>query len=58
MGNLRGIFFDLDDTLIDSTGAMLAAIGAVLPLMPEHSSTQIAEALKHAYHQLCARRSS
>ncbi|MCX6368696.1 MAG: HAD family hydrolase [Armatimonadetes bacterium] len=52
MGNLRGIFFDLDDTLIDSTGAMRAAISAVLPLMPEHSPTQIAEALKHAYHQL------
>jgi HAD superfamily hydrolase (TIGR01549 family) len=52
MGNLRGVFFDLDDTLIDSTGAMRAAIGAVLPLLPELSPTQLAEALKHAYHQL------
>ncbi|WP_309710992.1 HAD family hydrolase [Armatimonas sp.] len=52
MGHLRGIFFDLDDTLIDSTGAMRAAIGAIQPLVPENSPTEIAAALTHAYHQL------
>ena len=52
MGNLRGIFFDLDDTLIDSTGAMRAAIGAILHLVPEHSPDEIADALKCAYQQL------
>lgn len=52
MGLLRGIFFDLDDTLINSTVAMTAALQAIQPLLPERSVPELAELLKQAYLRL------
>ena len=49
MGWLQGIFFDLDDTLINSTVAMTAALRAIQPLLPERSVPELAELLRRAY---------
>ena len=54
MGCLRGIFFDLDDTLINTTATMEVALRAVQPYLPEQNQNQntLAEALTLSYHQL------
>jgi HAD superfamily hydrolase (TIGR01509 family) len=52
MACLKGIFFDLDDTLLTSTPAMHAAIQAILPLLPDVTPQSLAEALKQSYHAL------
>lgn len=52
MARLKGIFFDLDDTLINSTAAMQAAIEAILPLLPETTPEALIAALKRAYQEL------
>lgn len=52
MACLKGIFFDLDDTLLTSTPAMYAAIRATVPLLPDVTPQALAEALKQSYHAL------
>lgn len=52
MGSLKGIVFDLDDTLVNSTAAMHAAITATLPLLPGTTPLVLAGALKQGYHNL------
>ena len=49
---LRGVVFDLDDTLIGSTAAMRAAIAAILPLLPGTTPQALIEALTLSYHAL------
>jgi HAD superfamily hydrolase (TIGR01509 family) len=52
MARLKGIFFDLDDTLIGSTVAMSAALQAIVPLLSGVSLGRLAQALKESYHAL------
>ncbi|MBB6048328.1 HAD family hydrolase [Armatimonas rosea] len=52
MGRLKGIVFDLDDTLVNSTAAMHAAITATLPLLPGTTPLALASALKQGYQNL------
>jgi HAD superfamily hydrolase (TIGR01509 family) len=52
MGCLKGIVFDLDDTLVNSTVAMQAAIAATLPLLPGTTLPALASALKQGYQNL------
>ena len=52
MGCLKGIVFDLDDTLVNSTAAMHAAITATLPLLPGTTPLALASALKQGYQNL------
>lgn len=49
---LHAVFFDLDDTLINSTAATTAALIAIQPLLPPRSLLELAQLLKDAYQQL------
>lgn len=53
---LRGIFFDLDDTLIDYTQALKEAMVAITPFAQEYyptlTTTRLYESMAQAYQQL------
>ncbi|WP_395091161.1 HAD family hydrolase [Armatimonas sp.] len=49
---LKGIFFDLDDTLISTSVAMHAALLATLPLLPNQNIQTLAAALADSYQAL------
>ncbi|WP_395144328.1 HAD family hydrolase, partial [Armatimonas sp.] len=52
MGCLKGIFFDLDDTLISTSAAMHAALLATLPLLPKQNLQTLTAALTSSYQTL------
>jgi HAD superfamily hydrolase (TIGR01509 family) len=52
MGHLRGIVFDLDDTLIGSTQAIQTALHALKPLLPHISPESLMQALARSYQEL------
>nr|WP_309693915.1 HAD family hydrolase [Armatimonas sp.] len=49
---LKGIFFDLDDTLISTSAAMNAALLATLPLLPNQNIQTLTNALADSYQAL------
>lgn len=49
---LKGIFFDLDDTLISTSVAMNAALLATLPLLPNQTIQTLGAALTESYQTL------
>ena len=52
MPGLQGIFFDLDDTLINSSVAMHAALTQILPLVPHLTVPTLAATLTDTYQEL------